>query len=163
MGRPCVSGAGELRVDYAKKQLMVRGTTVKEGDILTIDGGTGEVFVGEVPTIQPELSGDFATLMEWADGLRRLKIRTNADTPTDARTARQFGAEGIGLCRTEHMFFDGDRIDAVREMILAEDTAGRRKALAKILPMQRSDFKGIFKAMKGLPVTIRLQIGRAHV
>ncbi len=156
MGRPCVSGAGELRVDYAKKQLSVRGTTVKEGDILTIDGGTGEVFVGEVPTIQPELSGDFATLMQWADGLRRLKIRTNADTPTDARTARQFGAEGIGLCRTEHMFFDADRIVAVREMIMATSTEGRRAALAKILPMQRDDFVEIFRIMRGLPVTVRL-------
>ncbi|MBM3549294.1 MAG: pyruvate, phosphate dikinase [Alphaproteobacteria bacterium] len=156
MGRPCVSGAGELRVDYAKKQLLVRGTTVKEGDILTIDGGTGEVFVGEVPTIQPELSGDFATLMEWADGLRRLKIRTNADTPTDARTARQFGAEGIGLCRTEHMFFESDRIVAVREMIMATTTEGRRAALAKILPMQREDFSEIFRIMRGLPVTVRL-------
>jgi len=156
MGRPCVSGAGELRVDYAKKQLMVRGTTVKEGDILTIDGGTGEVFVGEVPTIQPELSGDFATLMEWADGLRRLRIRTNADTPTDARTARQFGAEGIGLCRTEHMFFEADRIVAVREMIMATTTEGRRAALAKILPMQRDDFVEIFRIMRGLPVTVRL-------
>jgi pyruvate,orthophosphate dikinase len=156
MGRPCVSGAGELRVDYAKKQLMVRGTTVKEGDVLTIDGGTGEVFVGEVPTIQPELSGDFATLMEWADGLRRLKIRTNADTPTDARTARQFGAEGIGLCRTEHMFFEADRIVAVREMIMASTTEGRRAALAKILPMQREDFVEIFRIMRGLPVTVRL-------
>ena len=156
MGRPCVSGAGELRVDYAKKQLMVRGTTVKEGDILTIDGGTGEVFVGEVPTIQPELSGDFATLMEWADGLRRLRIRTNADTPTDARTARQFGAEGIGLCRTEHMFFEADRIVAVREMIMATTTEGRRAALAKILPMQREDFVEIFRIMRGLPVTVRL-------
>ncbi|MBM3533963.1 MAG: pyruvate, phosphate dikinase [Alphaproteobacteria bacterium] len=156
MGRPCVSGAGELRVDYAKKQLSVRGTTVKEGDILTIDGGTGEVFVGEVPTIQPELSGDFATLMEWADGLRRLRIRTNADTPTDARTARQFGAEGIGLCRTEHMFFESDRIVAVREMIMASTTEGRRAALAKILPMQREDFIEIFRIMRGLPVTVRL-------
>jgi pyruvate,orthophosphate dikinase len=156
MGRPCVSGAGELRVDYAKKQLSVRGTTVKEGDILTIDGGTGEVFVGEVATIQPELSGDFATLMEWADGLRRLRIRTNADTPTDARTARQFGAEGIGLCRTEHMFFESDRIVAVREMIMASTTEGRCAALAKILPMQREDFIEIFRIMRGLPVTVRL-------
>jgi pyruvate, orthophosphate dikinase len=139
-----------------KRQLSVRCTTVKEGDVLTIDGGTGEVFAGEVPTIQPELSGDFATLMEWADGLRRLKVRTNADTPTDSRTARQFGAEGIGLCRTEHMFFESDRIVAVREMIMASTTEGRRAALAKILPMQRNDFVEIFRIMRGLPVTVRL-------
>ena len=156
MGRPCVSGAGELRIDYAKKQLSVRGTTVKEGDVLTIDGGTGEVFVGEVPTIQPELSGDFATLMVWADDLRRLKVRANAETPTDARAAREFGAEGIGLCRTEHMFFDADRIVAVREMIMATTSEGRRSALAKILPMQRNDFVELFRIMRGLPVTVRL-------
>ncbi|MSP49193.1 MAG: pyruvate, phosphate dikinase [Alphaproteobacteria bacterium] len=156
MGRPCVSGAGELRIDYAKKQLMVRGTTVREGEILTIDGGTGEIFVGEVPTIQPELSGDFATLMAWADDLRRLRVRTNAETPTDARTAREFGAEGIGLCRTEHMFFESDRIVAVREMIMASTSEGRRSALAKILPMQRNDFIELFRIMRGLPVTVRL-------
>ena len=156
MGRPCVSGAGELRIDYARKQLLVRGTTVKEGDILTIDGGTGEVFLGEVPTIQPELSGDFAALMVWADDLRRLRIRANAETPTDARAAREFGAEGIGLCRTEHMFFDADRIVAVREMIMASTLEGRRSALKKILPMQRNDFVELFRIMRGLPVTVRL-------
>jgi pyruvate,orthophosphate dikinase len=156
MGRPCVSGAGELRVDYAKKELFVRGTTVREGDILTIDGSTGEVFLGEVPTIQPELSGDFATLMTWADDLRRMKVRSNAETPTDARTARQFGAEGIGLCRTEHMFFEADRIVAVREMIMAANADGRRSALKKILPMQRNDFVELFRIMRGLPVTVRL-------
>ncbi len=156
MGRPCVSGAGELRIDYARKLLVVRGTTVKEGDILTIDGGTGEVFVGEVPTIQPELSGDFAALMVWADDLRRLRIRANAETPTDARAAREFGAEGIGLCRTEHMFFDADRIVAVREMIMASTLEGRRSALTKILPMQRNDFIELFRIMRGLPVTVRL-------
>ena len=156
MGRPCVSGAGELRIDYARKQLVVRGTTVKEGDILTIDGGTGEVFLGEVPTIQPELSGDFAALMVWADDLRRLRIRANAETPTDARAAREFGAEGIGLCRTEHMFFDADRIVAVREMIMASTLEGRRSALKKILPMQRNDFVDLFRIMRGLPVTVRL-------
>ncbi len=156
MGRPCVSGAGELRIDYARKLLVVRGTTVKEGDILTIDGGTGEVFLGEVPTIQPELSGDFAALMVWADDLRRLRIRANAETPTDARAAREFGAEGIGLCRTEHMFFDADRIVAVREMIMASTLEGRRSALKKILPMQRNDFVELFRIMRGLPVTVRL-------
>ena len=156
MGRPCVSGAGELRIDYARKQIMVRGTMVKEGDILTIDGGTGEVFLGEVPTIQPELSGDFAALMVWADDLRRLRVRANAETPTDARAAREFGAEGIGLCRTEHMFFDADRIVAVREMIMASTLEGRRAALKKILPMQRNDFVELFRIMRGLPVTVRL-------
>ncbi len=156
MGRPCVSGAGDLRIDLAAKTLSVRGHSAADGDILTIDGGTGEVMLGEVPTIEPELSGDFATLMGWADAHRRLRIRTNAETPADARTARQFGAEGIGLCRTEHMFFDGDRIVAMREMIMAEDKAGREKALARILPMQRQDFVELFHIMKGLPVTIRL-------
>ncbi len=130
--------------------------TVKAGETITIDGSTGEVMLGEVPTVQPELSGDFATLMEWADKVRRLGVRANADTPTDARTARRFGAEGIGLCRTEHMFFDAERIVAVREMIMADDAEGRRKALAKMLPMQRGDFIEIFRIMGGLPVTIRL-------
>jgi pyruvate,orthophosphate dikinase len=156
MGRPCVSGAGDLRVDAAQKIMTVKGHKVAEGDIITIDGGTGEVMLGAVATIEPVLSGDFATLMGWADSFRKLKIRTNAETPLDARTARQFGAEGIGLCRTEHMFFDGDRIIAMREMIMAEDVAGRKKALAKILPMQRQDFVELFLIMKGLPVTIRL-------
>jgi pyruvate,orthophosphate dikinase len=156
MGRPCVSGAGDIRVDADKKLMIVKGQRVTEGDIITIDGGTGEVMIGQVPTIQPQLSGDFAKLMSWADKVRKLKVRTNADTPTDARTAREFGAEGIGLCRTEHMFFDGDRIVAVREMIMADTVEGRKKALAKILPMQRQDFIELFKIMRGLPVTIRL-------
>jgi pyruvate, orthophosphate dikinase len=156
MGRACVAGAGELRIDYKAKTITVREHVVKADDIITINGSTGEVMLGEVPTIQPELSGDFATLMEWADEARTMGVRANADTPLDAKTARRFGAEGIGLCRTEHMFFDEDRIIAVREMILADDAEGRRKALAKILPMQRKDFVEIFRIMKGLPVTIRL-------
>jgi len=156
MGRPCVAGAGDLRIDPKARTMKVRDVVVRDGDMITIDGGTGEVILGEVPTIQPELSGDFATLMEWADEIRRLGIRANADTPADARMARRFGAEGIGLCRTEHMFFDGDRIVAVREMIIADTEAGRRAALDKILPMQRADFIELFRIMKGLPVTIRL-------
>jgi pyruvate,orthophosphate dikinase len=156
MGRPCVSGASDLRIDAQARLMSVRGTSVKDGDMITIDGGTGEVMLGEVPTVQPDLSGDFANLMEWADAVRRLKVRTNAETPEDARTARRFGAEGIGLCRTEHMFFEGGRIVAMREMIMAEDAAGRRAALAKILPMQRDDFVELFRIMRGLPVTIRL-------
>ncbi|GAB4178352.1 MAG: pyruvate, phosphate dikinase [Thalassobaculales bacterium] len=156
MGRPCVSGAGELRVDYARQTLFVRDVSVKAGEVLTIDGASGEVFLGEVPTIQPELSGDFATLMGWADEIRTLKVRANAETPADARAARRFGAEGIGLCRTEHMFFDAERIVAVRQMIMADDQAGRRAALEKILPMQRGDFTELFRIMRGLPVTIRL-------
>jgi pyruvate,orthophosphate dikinase len=156
MGRACVAGAGELRIDYRAGTITVRGQVVNAGDVVTINGSTGEVMLGEVPTIQPELSGDFATLMQWADKLRRLGVRANADTPQDAETARKFGAEGIGLCRTEHMFFNGNRIIAVREMIMADDTEGRRKALAKILPMQRQDFIEIFRIMRGLPVTIRL-------
>jgi pyruvate, orthophosphate dikinase len=156
MGRACVAGAGELRIDYKAKTITVREHVVKADDIITINGSTGEVMLGEVPTIQPELSGDFATLMEWADEARTVGVCANADTPLDAKTARRFGAEGIGLCRTEHMFFDEDRIIAVREMILADDAEGRRKALAKILPMQRKDFVEIFRIMKGLPVTIRL-------
>jgi pyruvate,orthophosphate dikinase len=156
MGRPCVSGAGDLRVDENQKIMTVRGHKIHDGDLITIDGGTGEVMPGEVPTIDPELSGDFAKLMGWADEFRKLKVRTNAETPLDARTARQFGAEGIGLCRTEHMFFDAGRIVAMREMIMAEDVEGRKKALAKILPMQRRDFVELFQIMHGLPVTIRL-------
>ncbi len=156
MGRPCVSGAGDLRMDYKNETMIVRGETLKAGDIITIDGSNGEVMSGEIPTIQPEMSGNFSTLMEWADSIRSMKVRTNAETPNDCRTARSFGAEGIGLCRTEHMFFDADRIVAVREMILSDDEAGRRKALDKILPMQREDFVEIFKIMAGLPVTIRL-------
>ncbi|MDB5679821.1 pyruvate, phosphate dikinase [Sphingomonas bacterium] len=160
MGRPCVSGAGTLSID-AKAKVMrcpsANGTReVNEGDVITIDGASGEVMIGEVPTVQPELAGDFGTLMEWADGVRRLKVRANAETPLDAKTAREFGAEGIGLCRTEHMFFDAARITAVRQMILAEDEKGRRAALDKLLPEQRSDFVEIFEVMAGLPVTIRL-------
>lgn len=156
MGRACVAGAGSLHIDYAKETMSVGSNTIKAGDIITIDGSTGEVMLGSVATIQPELSGDFALLMEWADKYRRMKVRTNAETPLDTRTARQFGAEGIGLCRTEHMFFDAERIIAVREMIVADDEAGRRAALAKIEPMQRKDFSEIFTIMEGLPVTIRL-------
>ncbi|TWB38532.1 pyruvate, phosphate dikinase [Nitrospirillum pindoramense] len=156
MGRSCVSGAGELRIDYKTGVMTVRGEKIAAGDIITIDGSTGEVMLGHVPTIQPELSGDFATLMGWADRFRRMKVRTNAETPLDARTAVKFGAEGIGLCRTEHMFFDTERIIAVREMIVAETEAGRRAALAKIAPMQRQDFVELFRIMAGLPVTIRL-------
>lgn len=156
MGRPCVSGAGEIRIDQKAGEFHCRGRTFKAYDIITIDGSTGEVLAGAVKMIEPELSGDFATLMGWADSVRRLKVRANAETALDAQTARQFGAEGIGLCRTEHMFFDPARIAAVREMILADDEAGRRGALAKILPMQRQDFVELFKIMEGLPVTIRL-------
>jgi pyruvate,orthophosphate dikinase len=156
MGRPCVSGAGDLRIDEHQKVMKVRDVVVKDGDLLTIDGGTGEVMLGEVPTIQPDLSSDFSELMAWADQVRRLKVRSNAETPLDARMARKFGAEGIGLCRTEHMFFDGGRIVAMREMIVAETIEGRRAALAKIMPMQREDFVELFRIMRGLPVTIRL-------
>ncbi len=156
MGRPCVSGAGEIRIDYKAKQLACAGKSIKEGEVITIDGSTGEVFVGAVPTVQPELTGDFGTLMEWADAVRKLKVRANAETPTDAATARKFGAEGIGLCRTEHMFFDPKRIISMREMIVAGDEAGRRAALAKLLPYQRQDFIELFEIMQGLPVTIRL-------
>ncbi|HEY5599024.1 MAG TPA: pyruvate, phosphate dikinase [Kiloniellales bacterium] len=156
MGRPCVAGAGELRIDYKSAVMRVRDHELKEGDTITVDGGTGEVMLGEVPTIQPELSGDFGKLMDWADRHRTLKVRANAETPTDAQAARGFGAEGIGLCRTEHMFFDAGRIVAVREMILADGSAERRKALHKILPMQRQDFVELFQIMRGLPITIRL-------
>ncbi len=156
MGRPCVAGAGTLQVDYDKGEFSVAGVTIKAGDWITIDGGCGEIIKGKVPTVRPELSGDFARVMTWADKFRRLKIRANAETPEDTKTALNFGAEGIGLCRTEHMFFDASRIMAVREMILAEDEDGRRAALAKILPMQRDDFIQLFKIMKGLPVTVRL-------
>ena len=156
MGRPCVSGAGGLAIDGAARVLRVAGRELREGDILTLDGSTGEVMAGEVPTLLPELVGDFGTLMGWADKVRRMKVRTNAETPADAQVARDFGAEGIGLCRTEHMFFDAARITAVREMILAEGEAGRRAALAKLLPEQRADFAEIFRVMAGLPVTIRL-------
>ncbi len=156
MGRPCVAGAGDIRVDYAARTMSARNKVVKAGEILTLDGGTGEVMIGEVATIQPEFSGDFATLMGWADAVRRMKVRTNAETAADVRTARRFGAEGIGLSRTEHMFFEADRIGPIRRVIMAEDSAGRRAGLAKLLPMQRQDFIEIFRVMKGLPVTIRL-------
>jgi pyruvate,orthophosphate dikinase len=156
MGKPCVSGVGSIRIDYAKQTLVASGQTLKKGDVITLDGATGQVFAGAIPMVKPELTGDFAKLMEWADGVRRMKVRANAETPLDARTARSFGAEGIGLCRTEHMFFEGERIVAVREMILADDEAGRRAALAKLLPIQRGDFAELFEIMQGLPVTIRL-------
>ncbi|MBX3581224.1 MAG: pyruvate, phosphate dikinase [Rhizobiaceae bacterium] len=156
MGKPCVSGAGSMRVDYRSGTLMVMGATFHKGDVITIDGGSGQVLKGKVAMLQPELSGDFAAVMEWADKMRRMKVRTNAETPADARMARSFGAEGIGLCRTEHMFFEGERILAMREMILSDAEAGRRAALAKLLPMQRSDFIELFEIMAGLPVTIRL-------
>ena len=156
MGKPCVSGAGTIRINYAKGTMTAAGHTFKKGDMLTIDGATGQVIKGIVEMRQPELSGDFTILMEWADAVRHLGVRANADTPRDARVARKFGAEGIGLCRTEHMFFEGDRIVTVREMILAEDEAGRRAALAKLLPIQRADFAELFEIMPGLPVTIRM-------
>ncbi len=156
MGRPCVCGAGALRIDYAAGTVTVGNRVLKKGDIITIDGATGQVLAGRVKMRQPELSGDFGTLMGWADAARRLKVRANADTPLDAEQAKRFGAEGIGLCRTEHMFFDADRILAVREMICADDEKGRRAALAKILPMQRKDFEALFEIMAGKPVTIRL-------
>ena len=156
MGRPCVSGAGTVSIDYRARLMRVGAAEVKEGETITIDGATGEVMLGAVATVQPELVGDFGTLMAWADARRRLRVRTNAETPLDCRTAREFGAEGIGLCRTEHMFFDAERITNVREMILAEDEAGRRAALAKLLPAQRADFEEIFRIMAPLPVTIRL-------
>ncbi|MBZ9819626.1 pyruvate, phosphate dikinase [Mesorhizobium sp. CA4] len=156
MGKPCVSGAGSLRVDYRAGTLISMGQTFRKGDIITIDGGNGQVLKGAVAMLQPELSGDFAAIMEWADAARRMKVRTNAETPLDARMARSFGAEGIGLCRTEHMFFEGDRIVAMREMILADTEKDRRAALDKLLPMQRSDFLELFEIMAGLPVTIRL-------
>ncbi|MAL88532.1 MULTISPECIES: pyruvate, phosphate dikinase [unclassified Brevundimonas] len=156
MGRPCVSGAGEIHIDEKAGTFTARGRTFKAGEIITIDGSKGEVLDGAVPMIEPELTGDFQTLMAWADKVRRLRVRANAETPLDAKTARGFGAEGIGLCRTEHMFFDDARIAAVREMILADDEAGRRAALAKIAPFQKSDFVELFQIMAGLPVTIRL-------
>jgi pyruvate,orthophosphate dikinase len=156
MGKPCVAGAGMLRIDYRNGVINAAGRQLKEGDTITIDGATGQVLVGEVEMLQPTLSGDFGTLMGWADRGRRMRVRTNAETPQDAKVAREFGAEGIGLCRTEHMFFEGERIVAVREMILAETEQGRRAALAKLLPMQRQDFTDLFEIMHGLPVTIRL-------
>jgi pyruvate,orthophosphate dikinase len=156
MGKPCVSGAGSVRVDYAANTLSAGGVTFRKGDTITIDGSTGQVLAGKVPMREPELSGEFSTLMGWADAARKLKVRANADTPADAKVAVKFGAEGIGLCRTEHMFFDEERIRAMREMILSNDEGSRRTALAKLLPMQREDFIGLFEIMKDLPVTIRL-------
>ncbi|MCZ2328489.1 pyruvate, phosphate dikinase [Bartonella sp. F02] len=156
MGKPCISGAGSVRIDYNTNTMIASGQSFQKGDIITIDGGSGEILKGKIDMLQPELGGDFAKLMEWADGVRRMKVRTNAETPSDARMGRSFGAEGIGLCRTEHMFFSGERILAMREMILSDDEEGRRQALDKLLPMQRSDFTELFEIMSGLPVTIRL-------
>ncbi len=156
MGRPCVAGCGEIDISEAERSFTVRGRTVKEGEWITIDGTTGDVMLGQLPLIKPELSGDFVLLVKWADAYRKIGVRTNADTPTDAAASMDFGAEGIGLCRTEHMFFAEDRIIAMREMIVAEETEGRRKALAKLLPIQRNDFKAIFEKMGGLPVIIRI-------
>ncbi|MFZ5802623.1 MAG: pyruvate, phosphate dikinase [Candidatus Omnitrophota bacterium] len=156
MGKCCVAGAGDVSINYGAKEFRVGSTVVKEGEYISLDGGLGHIYKGKLKTIDPELSGDFGKLMKWADAVRTLKVRTNGDTPTDAQVARKFGAEGIGLCRTEHMFFEGDRIISVREMILSDDKEGREKALSKLLPMQRGDFEGIFKAMDGLPVTVRL-------
>ncbi|MFW5746332.1 MAG: pyruvate, phosphate dikinase [Nanoarchaeota archaeon] len=156
MGKCCIAGCGDAKIDEKAGTLTVAGEVYNEGDYITLDGTTGNVYAGKVPVVDPDLSGDFAKLMEWADEYRKLKVRTNADTPKDAGVAIKFGAEGIGLCRTEHMFFEGDRITAMREMILAKDLEGRKKALAKILPYQQEDFKGLFEAMAGKPVTIRL-------
>ncbi|NIO21478.1 MAG: pyruvate, phosphate dikinase [Candidatus Aenigmarchaeota archaeon] len=156
MGTCCVAGCESIIINEKKKTLTVGSIKIKEGDWITLEGGTGEVIIGKVPVVDPEMKGEFKTLMKWVDHIRRLKVRTNADTPSDSRRARNFGAEGTGLCRTEHMFFEGKRIDAVREMILAGDEKGRRKALKKLLPMQMNDFVGIFREMNGLPVTIRL-------
>ncbi|HAU21403.1 MAG TPA: pyruvate, phosphate dikinase, partial [Erythrobacter sp.] len=156
MGRPCVSGASAVSIDLKSRTLKIGSRDLAEGDVITIDGSNGQIMAGEVSTIEPELAGDFGTLMEWADKHRRMRVRTNAETPDDCQMARQFGAEGIGLCRTEHMFFDASRISAVRQMILAEDEKGRRAALEKLLPEQRKDFREIFEVMAGLPCTIRL-------
>ena len=156
MGRPCVSGAGALHINAEKKFFTIGETTVQEGDTITLDGSSGEVIQGRVPTVRVKLSGDFGILMQWADSIRRMEVRANAETPEEAKTAREFGAQGIGLCRTEHMFFDADRILAMREMILSENTQGRRKALAKLLPMQKKDFQSLFSTMAGLPITVRL-------
>ena len=156
MGRPCVAGAGGVTVDYNNQILSAAGIDVRAGDTITLDGATGEVFLGTVAMIEPAMSGDFNTLMEWADGCRRMGVRANAETPLDAETARKFGAEGIGLCRTEHMFFNPERIMAVRQMIMANSESGRRAALVRLLPFQREDFRQLFTIMAGLPVTIRL-------
>jgi len=156
MGRPCVAGAGGINVDYNSQVLSAGGKHIRAGEIITLDGATGEVFVGPVAMIEPAVSGDFGTLMKWADKHRRMGVRANAETPVDAETARKFGAEGIGLCRTEHMFFDPERILAVRQMIISNTEAGRRAALARLLPFQREDFHQLFTIMAGLPVTVRL-------
>ena len=156
MGRPCVSGSSEIDINYEAKTFKTLSVEVKEGDIITIDGSSGRIISGEVPTVKPEISGDFSKLMSWADGFRKLKVRTNSETPLDTKTARDFGAEGIGLCRTEHMFFDEERILSVREMILSKTIEDRSKALEKLLPYQRKDISEIFKIMNGLPVTVRL-------
>ena len=156
MGRPCVSGSSEIDINYEKKIFKTSNLEVKEGDVITIDGSTGRIILGEVSTVKPEISGDFSKLMNWADGYRKLKIRTNSETPKDTKTARDFGAEGIGLCRTEHMFFDEERILSVREMILSKTKQDRNNALVKLLPHQKNDFIEIFKIMNGLPVTVRL-------
>src|SRR5689334_9144600 len=156
MGKPCVSGCGTIRVDYGRGTMSIGSRTFKAGDVITIDGSLGQVLAGRMPMIEPELSGEFGTLMNWADQVRKIGVRVNGDTPDDARTAIKFGAEGIGLCRTEHMFFEETRIRAVREMILSDDEKSRRAALAKLLPMQRADFVELFEIMQGLPVTIRL-------
>ncbi|WP_440920658.1 pyruvate, phosphate dikinase [Candidatus Pelagibacter sp.] len=156
MGRPCVSGSSEIDIDYEKKIFKTASVEIKEGDIITIDGSSGRIILGSVPTVKPEISGDFSRLMSWADNLRKLKVRTNAETPLDTKVARDFGAEGIGLCRTEHMFFDEERIISVREMILSKTKDDRLKALLKLLPHQKKDFVEIFKIMHGLPVTVRL-------
>src|SRR5262249_42970221 len=156
MGKCCVAGAGDITVDYHRQEMRVQGYLLKKDDVLTLDGSTGEVFLGEVKMQEPELSGDFERIMKIADGVRKMKVRANADTPKDAATARGFGAEGIGLCRTEHMFFGAERIDVMREMIIAESKVEREAALEKLLPMQRDDFYQLFKTMKGYPVTIRL-------
>jgi pyruvate,orthophosphate dikinase len=156
MGKPCVAGAQELQVDERSGRFSVNGRTVAEGDWITVDGGSGRVYAGQAALLTPEPSGNFLRLMQWADRIRQLRVRVNADTPADAHRGRDFGAEGIGLCRTEHMFFDGERLSAMREMIVAADKPGRERALAKLLPMQRADFEAIFRAMEGYPVTIRL-------
>ena len=156
MGKPCVSGSSEIKIDYENKLFKSGNYVIKAGEIITIDGGSGKVMLGKVPTVKPDISGDFSKIMTWADKYRKLKVRTNSETPADTKIAREFGAEGIGLCRTEHMFFDEKRIISVRQMILSKTLEDRKKALTKLLPYQRNDFIEIFKIMNGLPVTVRL-------
>jgi len=156
MGKPCVSGSSEIKIDYEKKEFKSGEYVIKEGQVITIDGGSGQVMLGKVPTVKPDISGDFSKVMSWADQFRKLKVRTNSETPADTKIAREFGAEGIGLCRTEHMFFDEKRIVSVRQMILSKTLDDRKSALAKLLPYQKNDFFEIFKIMNGLPVTVRL-------